>query len=318
MNEDNLQDRGIGIKARYPNLPLSERLRGFLQLTRPFTLVAPMIVVIFGLIAQMSYAGELHLFWSRIDQILYVCFTLMIAQASGQVSNQACDPPELDRINGKGYRPIPSGVISQEEAISIAWIFGTFAIVRAFLTGTQFGMLVLAMMCSIIVYNFEPFRLKKRLWLNNLTMALSRGLLPFPAVWSVFGELYNPIPWVVGLCTFLWVLAWQSAKDIDDIKGDAEFGIMTPAVYYGVHKLKKLIVLPSLTSFILLAIFIDLGFIPYQLYLLLILIVPTLCMHKYFGKEKSIDQLENNIVWQLFYIVLGGWTILTAIALTFI
>ncbi len=315
MNEEDLQDTGMGIKARYPNIPLPKRIRGFIQLLRPYTLFAPMMAVIFGAVAQMAYSGELHLFWENIYLVLFAGITLMIAQASGQISNQACDPPDLDRLNDKGYRPIPSGIISQEEAISVGWGLALFSVASAFLIERQFGMMISIIFVVIVSYNFEPLRLKKRLWINNLSMAFSRGLLPLPAVWSVFGDVFNPLPWLIGFCIFLWVVAWQSAKDIDDIKGDAAYGIMTPAVYHGVQKLKKIIVIPSSASFILLASFLWLDMIPSSFFILLILAIPTLIMHSYLGKEKKIDQLENNIVWQLFYIVLGGWFMLTAVAL---
>ena len=143
-------------------------------------------------------------------------------------------------------------------------------------------------------------------------MAVSRGMLPLPAAWSIFGDVLHPLPWMIGFCIFLWVLGWQSAKDINDIKGDAEYDIMTPAVYHGVQKLKRLIILPSLASFAVLLLFLGFEMIPSSFSILLILTVPTFVMHKYLGESKKIEQLENNIVWQLFYLVLGGWFLLTA------
>ncbi|MEF8874138.1 MAG: UbiA family prenyltransferase [Candidatus Thermoplasmatota archaeon] len=314
MNKGDLEKTGIGIKARYPNIPLSRRMRAFIQLLRPYTLFAPLFAVLFGAIAQMGFAGELHLLRGRILLLLLGGLALMIAQASGQVSNQACDPPELDRINDKGYRPIPSGVISQEEAISIGWGLALLSVAIAFLIGDQFGILVSLMFVVIVAYNFEPLRLKKRLWLNNISMAFSRGLLPLPAAWAIFGDVLNPLPWMIGSCIFFWVVGWQSAKDIDDVEGDAEYDINTPAVYYGVKRLKKILVLPSLASFGVLTFFLVLEMIPSSFSILLLLAVPTLVMHKYIGENKAIALLENNIVWQLFYLVLGGWFLLTAVA----
>ncbi len=315
MNKGDLKYTGMGIKARYPNVPLSKRMRALIQLFRPFTLFAPMLAVFFGSIAQMGYASEMHLLGDRIYELLFAGFALMIAQASGQISNQACDPPELDRINGKGYRPIPSGVISQEEAISIGWGLALFSISGAFLISPQFGMMVSIIYVVIVSYNFEPLRLKKRLWLNNISMAFSRGLLPLPAAWAIFGNVFDPLPWMIGLCIFLWVLGWQSAKDIDDIEGDAKYGINTPAVYYGIEKLKKIIIFPSVASFVVLGLFLWYNIVPFYSSILLILAIPTLVMHMYFGKSNAIEQLENNMVWQIFYLVLGGWFLLTAIAL---
>ncbi|MFW6144081.1 MAG: UbiA prenyltransferase family protein [Candidatus Natronoplasma sp.] len=314
MDDDDLQDTGIGIKARYPNTPLPERIRGFIQLVRPYTLFAPMLAVLFGVVAQMGYSGNLHLFWDRIDWIIYGGISLTLAQASGQITNQACDPPELDRINDKGYRPIPSGIISQEEAISIAWLLTLLAVTIAFLIAKHFGIMILAIYLTIVAYNFEPLRLKKRLWINNIAMALTRGMLPLPAAWSIFGDVMNPLPWMIGICIFLWVVGWQSAKDIEDIEGDKEYDIMTPAVYHGVPKLKKIIIAPSIASFLLLLIFLGFDLIPASFSLLLLLAVPTLVMHRYIGEDRAIDFLENDIVWQLFYLVLGGWFLLTALA----
>ncbi len=286
--------------------------RAWFMLVRPFTLIAPFLAVMFGSLFQLAIYNELQLFWQNFYIVFLASIALASAQAVGQVMNQVEDV-EIDRANGKTYRPIASGEISEEKALAVAWFFSIISILIGFSINIYYGFFIVAFLLAGVLYNIEPFRLKKRLWLNTTSLAISRGLLPMPAAWSIFGNVGDAIPWLVGSVMAVWVLAWQNTKDINDVEGDRKFGIMTPAVYHGLEKLAKIIAILSFFSFFLLAIYIKAGLLPAEMTALFILLIPTMWMlYKLFKMDFSRISLENNELWAAFYLTLAGFYIIAA------
>ena len=281
---------------------------------RPFTLLAPFISIFFGVLLQLSIYKSLYLFWENFEKIFFASIALSFAQAVGQIMNQIEDA-EIDRANKKDYRPIASGEISVEKAQLMALILSIFTVLIGFIINTYYGIFMFVFLFSGILYNLEPFRLKKRLWLNTLSLAISRGLLPLPAAWCVVlpERVFDRLPWLLGSIMAVWVLAWQNTKDFDDIEGDKKHGIITPAVYHGIKKLSFIILILSILSFLLLGIYIKFGLIPSELSALFILSIPTAWMlYKLFKTDFSPVSLENNELWVNFYLTLAGFYIISA------
>lgn len=282
------------------------------MLVRPFTLIAPFMAVIFGVILQLSAYNQLNIFLNNFIQILFAALALSSAQAVGQIMNQIEDV-EIDKVNGKSYRPIASGEISIESAQIVAWIFAIFSILVGFSINIYYGSFIVIFILAGILYNTEPFRLKKRLWLNTGSLAISRGLLPLPAAWSIFGNVSDKTPWLLGTVMAIWVLAWQNTKDINDIEGDKKFGIMTPVVYHGLKNLSIIIAFLSFASFLLLAFYLVTGLLSINMVTLFLLCIPTLWMlYKLFKMDFSATTLENNELWAAFYLTLAGFYIIAA------
>jgi 4-hydroxybenzoate polyprenyltransferase len=282
------------------------------MLVRPFTLIAPIMAIIFGSILQLAVDGNIEIFWNNFSLILFAAFALASAQAVGQIMNQIEDV-KIDNENGKNYRPIASGSISEENAQIIAWAFAIFSILIGFSINLSYGFFMVVFLLVGVFYNTEPFRLKKRLWINTGSLALSRGLLPLPAAWSIFGNSLTLTPWLIGSIMAIWVLGWQNTKDINDIAGDKKFGMNTPTVYHGVKNLSKIIIFLSIISFLLLIIYINAGLLSPKMYALFILFIPTLWMiYKLLKMNFSIISLENNELWAAFYLTLAGFYIIAA------
>ena len=270
------------------------------------------MAVIFGVILQLSAYNQLNIFLNNFIQILFAALALSSAQAVGQIMNQIEDV-EIDKVNGKSYRPIASGEISIESAQIVAWIFAIFSILVGFSINIYYGSFIVIFILAGILYNTEPFRLKKRLWLNTGSLAISRGLLPLPAAWSIFGNVADKTPWLLGTVMAIWVLAWQNTKDINDIEGDKKFGIMTPVVYHGLKNLSIIIAFLSFASFLLLAFYLVTGLLSINMVTLFLLCIPTLWMlYKLFKMDFSATTLENNELWAAFYLTLAGFYIIAA------
>ena len=282
------------------------------MLVRPFTLIAPFIAVLFGVIFQLAYYNELYLFWDKIGVIIFSAFALAGAQAVGQIINQIEDV-DIDRVNGKGYRPIASGKVSIDQAQIVAWAISVFSILVAFSINMIYGIFITIFLLFGIFYNIEPFRFKKRLWINTTSLAISRGLLPLPAAWSIFGNAGDAVPWLIGSIMAFWVLAWQNTKDINDIEGDKKYGVITPAAYHGIKKLSYIIAILSFFSFFLLIIYIKANLLSKEMASLFLLLLPTGWMlYKLFKKDFSATSVENNDLWAAFYLTLAGFYIIAA------
>ncbi len=282
------------------------------MLVRPFTLIAPFMAVMFGSLFQLAVYNEISTFWLHFSTILFASLAMASAQAVGQIMNQVEDV-EIDKENGKIYRPIVSGEISQEKAQVAALFFSIFATLIAYSINIVYGSFIVILLLAGIFYNLEPFRLKKRLWLNTGSLAISRGLLPMPAAWSIFGNVWDATPWLVGSIIGLWVLGWQNTKDINDMEGDKKYGIMTPVVYHGVKGLTRIIIFLSFLSFAMLAIYLKSGLLSPAMSALFILSIPTLWMiYKISRGDFSRISLENNELWAAFYLTLAGFYILSA------
>jgi 4-hydroxybenzoate polyprenyltransferase len=290
------------------------RFRAWLQLVRPFTLIAPFIAIFFGVIIQLSVYGDMAAFLPNIPTIIFAALALSAAQAVGQILNQIEDV-EIDRLNNKDYRPITSGLISVEQAEIATWTLAIFAILVGFSVNVQYGLFMITFLVFGIVYNLEPFRVKRRLWLNTLSLSASRGLLPLPAAWCILGNTTDIVPWLLGTVMAMWVLAWQNTKDFNDVVGDRECGIMTPVVYHRWRTLTIIIGLFSLLTFALLTGYISVGWLPGTMLAVLLLALPTCWMFFKMAKHSiGITALENNELWASFYLTLAGFYIVTAAA----
>jgi len=160
--------------------------------------------------------------------------TLALCQGAGQCLNQYADA-ELDK-QIKPYRPIPSGLVSREEALGLSWLLAIFSMGRAFTIGEFFGLMVLVILFFSVFYSLAPFSPRKLdPIVNTAWMAVSRGFVPMYAVWSIYGD--TGIGLRYALLALLWVMGFQATKDVSDVEGDLRFGIKTIPNTYGLSGL---------------------------------------------------------------------------------
>lgn len=295
------------IKAGYPRIPVTTDKKAYFQLVRPYTIIVPFFAILLGAWGAMLYA-DLDLsspqYW--ITGIL-AALSLSILQAAGQVLNQSLDDPELDKINGKGYRPITSGQISRADAT----IFGVGLTAIAFICALMVSVIngpeslhffagILLIFGIVIIYNTPRFYVKRYFLINTVILAIARGLLPFMAIW----HLYTPIDKVsifLSLVFFLHVLAWQNTKDIPDMEGDREYGIRTLPVVWGVGYTIIFIFSISVYQLILSC---HLAVIHPPLGLMMIPPILSICVAVP-KTLKPMRNMENTFGWVWFYLCLA-------------
>jgi geranylgeranylglycerol-phosphate geranylgeranyltransferase len=270
-----------GIKQGYPILRRKfNRFVDYIVLLRPFTLLAPIMVGLFLVIATDGIT------YNSLAKGVYVGITLALAQACGQVINQVVDA-DLDKLI-KPYRPIPSGRVSKEEALGVSYLLALAAVGRAFTISIYFGLMVCVMLFFAVFYSFPPLSPRKVNPVLNLTwVAFSRGFLPIVAVMGIDA-------WKYAILSFIWAFGWQGTKDVPDVVADRQYGIKTIANTYGVSALKALSTFTSII-FAVVAVYFELP--------IFLLLVPLALygIAKYEAKWKG----ENTVAWAVFYIGLG-------------
>jgi len=299
-----------GILRGYPNLRrYMGKIADYVMLCRPFTLLAPVLAGFFGVLIQLASYDALYLFSKELPTIIYVSVTMLLSQAVGQVLNQASDV-EIDKIN-RPYRPIPAGRITVEEALGLGYLLLLIALLRGFTVNITFGTIMAIILFFAVFYNLPPIRAKKYFGINLMWMAMSRGLLPFLASWSVFGSLWDAKPWVLGGFATLWVINWQPTKDFPDVEGDRKFQIYTLPVKLGKKKAASFMKTFIPVPFLFLAAAVFLGTL--KLLYLLLLVLMWISLMNINNLNVAAGVTENTRAWIGFYGGLGMIYILSFI-----
>lgn len=174
--------------------------------------------------------------------LVHGAVTLLLVQWGSNTVNQVYDA-EADSIS-KPYRPIPSGVIDLEEALTIGYMMWLVAVGRAVMLAPAFGGLILAIVLVTLAYSAPPFRWKDGPWTGTLSVALARGLLGLPAAWVMVGPWDAVEPWAAGGVLFVFLAGATACKDFADEEADRLTGTRTLVVEYG-HQVTSVLVTVS-------------------------------------------------------------------------
>lgn len=310
----------LGLGDSYDNTFIPEKMRAFLDITKPASSVGIMATVPFAAIifGHLTHGDGLVFLIDNWTTVIYASVTMFLLHGASQSMNMSEDAHIDKQTDHKQNRPIPSGVISKETARSLAWIFMLVGIMRAFTITPEFGVYAVILSFFGIGYNLQPLRIKEYLWINLIWQAASRGLLLYPATFAVWGDAFNPVAWVMGIASFLLVLALQNTADFADVNIDEKFDIITPAVYHGLNELTMIMGGLSALMFGFISISIGLGWIP-NFWSLYILVIPIgWSLWSLWTEPKSISGIGgNHFSWFVFYFSLASMYILPALQLTF-
>jgi len=309
-----------GAKGRLLSDQVPGKLKGFVELVRPFTLMAPIIGgTSAALISYRVHHGTIpiptisdvfpFIRWDFPDAttLIWGVLALVFVNAASNTLNQVHDI-EIDRIN-KPYRPIPAGLVTKDEARTMAWILYLVTLWRSAWVNRTFAFFVLILMLMTIAYSAEPVRLKKRLFLNNLSIAFARGLIGFVAAWCMFDEnpFDNPDPWAMGLVMAVFLFGAITTKDFTDIPGDKKYGMKTIPVVYGTRFAAGFTALFFIVPFVVLPMMTLMGFIISEAFIMTLLViwgvyVLVLIHEAAYKKEDAL--FENTPVWKHMYLML--------------
>jgi len=279
---------------------LSPRIRGYIDLIRPFTLLAPIVVSMFIMFASLIFNGKIEEtpdWWIKIAQ---ASLTLALVNAASNALNQSADV-EADTIS-KPYRPIPRGVVAADEAQSIAMILYLFVLLRAITINAWFGTFVFLIMVFTVTYSLPP-RMKKYLFINQVWIAIPRGFFGVLAAWSVFGDPLTSEPFVIALLSMIFFMGAMATKDIVDKEADEKTGTRTLVNTFGV-KNAAFIALPFMIIpfAFLLPFFVYSQMVASYLLPLALFTIPSFFVFYLMLKYQESKSLENVHAWVLMYL----------------
>ena len=280
----------------------------FLELSRPFTLVAPALGFASGA-ATAAGAAPRELF-SR-DLILFPLVGLIMAavlNAASNALNQIYDL-EIDRVN-KPRRPLPSGRMS----IADAWMFTGAAYVAALILAWLvapggrhecFWVVVIATVITFL-YSMPPFRTKRfGIW-ANVTIAIPRGVLLKVAGWSAVKTIVGVEPWFIGAIFGLFLLGASTTKDFADMEGDARGGCRTLPIVYGVRRAAWMISPSFVIPFVMISVGVFTGILtgnPLLLHALSLVMTAygVYVCYLMLRRPEDLAVEENHISWAHMY-----------------
>jgi 4-hydroxybenzoate polyprenyltransferase len=235
---------------------MTKKLDLYVQLSRPFTLLPPLLGIISGAICAF---GSVHNPDPARQLTLSVVLTVVLGSlcasfmnAASNAINQVYDL-EIDRVNKPG-RPLVTGALSLAQAWGFTWVFYALALVPTWLVVVfphvsllgkllaplsfhQCFFIYLAGMVFTFVYSDPKWGRTKALGMwANWTIAVPRGMLLKVAGWSMVAPIWYTEPWYIGLIFMLYLVGAASTKDFADIEGDRAGGCRTLPILYGVKK----------------------------------------------------------------------------------
>jgi 4-hydroxybenzoate polyprenyltransferase len=220
-------------------------IRAFVDLARPFTLVAPALGFISGALTAVGAAPPEP--WSSgLLTAPFIGATMAaLLNAGNNALNQIYDL-DIDRVN-KPKRPLPSGRLTVAQVWWFTNITYASALVLAWLvvprpglnlsTGRHecFWLVAVAVVCTYL-YSVPPFRTKRLGIWANVTIAIPRGVLLKVAGWSSVKTILGVEPWYIGAIFGLFLLGATTTKDFADMEGDRRGGCRTLPIQYGVRR----------------------------------------------------------------------------------
>lgn len=214
-----------------------KKIKGLFRLIRFELPLAAAICVVLGQLFALGYFAPLHL-------ILKAALSVFLISASILVLNDYFDI-ETDKINAP-QRPIPSGIVTPNKALLLAFVLLISGIILSFAISTEALLFSIGLTVIGLLYNRK---FKKHGLTGNLMVSFSVGMT------FIFGGLsvglpFNKVVMFFALIAALVDLGEEIAADAMDVKGDLLIDSNSIAIKYGKEKALKL----SVSIFVLVII----------------------------------------------------------------
>ena len=213
-------------------------IRDYVDLARPFTLVAPALGFISGALTAIGAAPREPWSPALLTAPFIGAAMAALLNAGNNALNQIYDL-DIDRVN-KPKRPLPSGRLTIAQVWWFTNITYALALVLAWLVAPRgrhecFWLVAVAVVCTYL-YSVPPFRSKRLGIWANVTIAIPRGVLLKVAGWSSVKAIVGLEPWYIGCIFGLFLLGATTTKDFADMEGDRRGGCRTLPIQYGVRR----------------------------------------------------------------------------------
>lgn len=276
------------------------RLYYYFKFIRPLAFLGIFITFICASIIAINSSNNVN--YDIIKIFLGALSAGFLASASHTLNN--IFDIEIDRIN-KPDRLLPSNKISLKEAWVLTILLFFLPLSISFNISFQLFSIILIISLFSLIYSTPPLRTKKILFLENLTIAIPRGLLIFLAGWSIIKSIFGITPWFIGSISMLYLFGATSTKDFKDVKGDKQNNCNTLPVRYGIKKTIRLITPFFIFPFLLISVGVYLNILKITTLPLTLLLFYGIFITKTMKKEPNrLTKFENNhISWMHTYVL---------------
>jgi 4-hydroxybenzoate polyprenyltransferase len=286
----------------------SRRVRAYVDLGRPFTLVAPALGFVSGALTAVGAAPREAWSGSLLVAPLLGSAMAALLNAGNNALNQIYDL-EIDRVN-KPKRPLPSGRLTVPEVWVFTNITYAIALVLAWLVAPHgrhecFWLVLIAVLCTYM-YSVPPMRTKRLGIWANVTIAIPRGTLLKVAGWSSVKTIAGVEPWYIGAIFGLFLLGATTTKDFADMEGDRRGGCRTLPIQYGVRRAAWMISPSFVVPFLMINVGASLGLLTGHAVLLQILGAVMTAYGLYvlylmLRRPEDLAVEENHVSWAHMY-----------------
>jgi bacteriochlorophyll c synthase len=214
---------------------LKDKIKAHIELLDPVTWISVFPCLACGVMGSGAMQPTWH------DYLLLFLLFIMYGPLGTGFSQSVNDyfDLELDRLN-EPTRPIPSGRISEKEAI---WNWGIVLLVALSVSiglsihiGGQRGLVFSVCMVSGLilgyVYSAPPFKLKKNIFLSAPAVGMSYGVITYLSANALFSVIRPEVVWLAVL-NFFMAMSLIIMNDFKSQKGDAESGMKSLTVLVG-------------------------------------------------------------------------------------
>jgi 4-hydroxybenzoate polyprenyltransferase len=285
------------------------KLRAYVELARPFTLLPPALGVVSGAVtAWGAHHAKAPVTLALVMPVLWGALMAAVLNAASNAINQIYDL-DIDRVN-KPKRPLPSGTLSITDAGVFTLLCFLLAWVLAWLADPngrrECFWIVLFTSVLVWAYSAPPLRTKQHGMWANITIAVPRGMLLKVAGWSTVKTIVDVEPWYIGAVFGLFLLGAASTKDFADIEGDRAGGCRTLPIEHGVKKAAWIIAPFFVLPFVLIPIGVWRGILTGNHALLLVLAAVLIAYGVYtvwllVRRPEELATTENHPSWTHMY-----------------
>jgi 4-hydroxybenzoate polyprenyltransferase len=295
-------------RASHPAPGTSHLVRAYIDLGRPFTLVAPALGFISGALTAVGAAPREPWAPALLTAPLLGSAMAALLNAGNNALNQIYDL-DIDRVN-KPKRPLPSGRLTIAQVWWFTNITYALALVFAWLVAPAgrhecFWLVAIAVVCTY-VYSVPPFRTKRLGIWANVTIAIPRGVLLKVAGWSSVKTIVGVEPWYIGCIFGLFLLGATTTKDFADMEGDRRGGCRTLPIQYGVRRAAWMISPSFVIPFVMINVGAAMGVLTGNFWLLQILgavmtVYGLYVLYLMLRRPEDLAVEENHVSWAHMY-----------------
>jgi 4-hydroxybenzoate polyprenyltransferase len=206
--------------------PLKQRLQAYIHLMRADRPIGTYLLL-WPTLWALWIASEGVPRW---DLLLIFCLGVFLTRSAGCVINDFADRHIDGHVKRTVNRPLPSGRVSEREAI---YLFCGLMLVSFLLVLLTNGMTILMSFGGLALAFIYPF-MKRYTHLPQLVLGAAFGWA-IPMAFSATQEALPLTAWLLYLAKLLWTVAYDTQYAMVDRDDDLKIGVKSTAVLFGHH-----------------------------------------------------------------------------------